>query len=105
MNHHANYGGSAVSMVEDKAAGRQREVPHELECLERNMKGIFQGLDHLESRLSESVLRAMPPAPPSTPSLPTAVVNTPLGNRLQEANSVLAGINERIQSFIARLEA
>jgi hypothetical protein len=94
--------GLAVGAIEQK---RQLEVPNQLETLERNIKGCVQGVEHMESRLGESILRPMGPQSAGTPPSPSAVQSTSLSNRLQDMNSGLSILNERIQSLIARLEA
>jgi hypothetical protein len=87
------------------AEARQLEVPHQLEMLDRNIKGIAQGIDHLESRLSESILRPVAPQAQANATSPVPVQNSHVGSRMQDANTLLALLNERVQSLIARLEA
>lgn len=88
------------------AIQRQLEIPHQLEMIERNLKGIAQGLDTLEGRLATSVLRGAAPVPGSIGGpAPSAVPSTPMGSRLQELASSLSLANERIQGMVGRLEA
>lgn len=87
------------------AEARQLEVPHQMEMLDRNIKGIAQGLEHLENRLSESILRSQPPQPPGTAAAPTPVQSSSIGSRLQDTNTTLAALNDRVQNLIQRLEA
>lgn len=89
------------------AEQRRLEVPAEMDRMSMLLKGLEQGISHLESRLSESVLRAPgnqiargdPVPAPAAPSCTT------VGSRLQEANSMLNALGDRVQGIIARLEA
>lgn len=84
---------------------RTAEIPHELERLERTLRGCEQGMETLVGRLEGSVMRCEPPTPACTgQSGPIAVPQTPYGSRLQELVSFAAILNERIQSINARLE-
>lgn len=87
-------------------AARAAEIPHELERLERTLKGCEQGLATLAGRLESSVMRSEPPSPVGNAAMggPTAVPQTPYGSRIQELVSFAAVLNDRIQSINARLE-
>lgn len=87
-----------------KVDQRAAEIPHELERLERTLKGCDQGLDTLAGKLEASVMRTQPPQPCATGSTPSAVPQTPYGSRLQELVTFAAILNDRIQSINARLE-
>lgn len=96
-----DYDRSAAKVCEQRAA----EIPHEMDRLERTLKGCDQGLDTLAGKLEASVMRTQPPSPVAAgQSNPTAVPQTPYGSRLQEMVSFAAVLNERIQSINARLE-
>jgi hypothetical protein len=84
---------------------RMAEIPHEIECIERTLKGCYQGLDTLNERLSSSVARCEPPsAVENKTASPQAVPQTATGRALQSLAAQVAEINARIQSLIARLE-
>lgn len=100
-------GSIAGGLAGAKAEGaRQLEIPAQIDRLERELKGCLQGLEHLESKLSASVLRSDPPSPVGTgiPS-PTAVMQTQVGNRLQELTNVASMLDASIRSILGRLEA
>lgn len=94
-------GGSVIGAVEQQRAA---EIPHELERLERTLKGIGQGVETLTGKLESSVMRSEPPSDCKNASTPSAVPQTPYGSRLQELVSFAAILNERIQAINARLE-
>lgn len=95
------------AMLPTEPAARQLEIPHQLERLERTLKGCMQGLDTLNDRLSTSILASEPPNKTSDPrgGELMAAPRSHLGSRIQELTSVTAMVNERIQGLIARLEA
>jgi len=80
------------------------EIPHQLECLERTLKGCFQGLDTLSSQLESSVMRPEPPSPVGKETSAEALPNTPLGSQLRDLVRTAAQINARIESITQRLE-
>jgi hypothetical protein len=81
---------------------RPVEIPHQMEKLERTLKGCFEGLAMLSQRLECSVMRAEPPT--DTAKEPTALQSTPLSGQLQSLTTTAAHLAARIQSMTARLE-
>lgn len=103
MNSAIGYAQTSDSQAVGK---RVLEVPTHLEAIERHLKGCHQGIDYLENRLAESVLRNGVPAQGHDKlSGPTAAANSPMGSRLQENATALELLNDRIQGLIGRLEA
>lgn len=101
--------GAVGSVLGAAAAAETRvaEIPHQLERIERTLKGCHQGLDHLADRLEASVMRgseAMNTGNPKHSDAPQAVASTPTGSRLQDLCTSVAILNERIQGLINRLE-
>lgn len=80
---------------------REAEIPHQLECLERTLKGCMQGLETLVERLG-GVMR--PDEPSSMTDAAVAAPVTQLAMRLQSLAGVAELVNSRIQSITARLE-
>jgi hypothetical protein len=87
-----------------KEPQREAEIPHQMERLERTLKGCLQGLEGLGARLEGSVMRSEPPSATAVERLATAAPITPHASRLHDMAGVAAIINERIQSMSARLE-
>jgi hypothetical protein len=111
MNHVHSHAAAQGNCDRDRglvAAQRELEVPGELGELLRNVTGIRQGLDTLEDRLGESIMRPRQPEPTGA-GLAAAPAASPsctnLGSQVREANVQLRALSERVQSVIARLEA
>lgn len=110
MNH-ANYKrdaentiGPAIGYNDPRGAAetRQAEIPHQLEKLERTLKGCMQGLDTLGAKLENSVMR--PDTANDCAKEPAPVPSTALGSSLQAMTQAAAHLNARIQSMTVRLE-
>jgi L-rhamnose isomerase len=54
----ASFGSLTAAQQQDV---RTTEIPHQMECVERTLKGCEQGLETLEAKLLGSVLRQQPP--------------------------------------------
>ena len=83
---------------------RQAEIPHQLEKLERTLKGCMQGLESLGARLEASVMRGEATSPADIAKEQDVLPFTGLGAHIRTLTSVAAEINARIQSISARLE-
>jgi hypothetical protein len=97
-NEEPNYG--RVGGIAETA--RQAEIPHQIEKLERTLKGCMQGLDTLGAKLEGSVMRSEVPS--EGKAEPAGIQATTLGTILQNLTHVAAHLNARIQSMAQRLE-
>lgn len=99
------YGDAKLALGSCDQQVRAAEIPHELEHLERTLKGCEQGLEMLIGRLEGSVMRCEPPSPVDVGQIgPNAATQTPVGTRIRELVNVAALMNHRIQAINARLE-
>jgi hypothetical protein len=96
------FSGYEPKTVGIQEAQRQAEIPHQIEKLERTLKGCMQGLDTLGAKLEGSVMRSEVPS--DSKAEPAGIQATTLGTILQNLTNVAARLNERIQSMAARLE-
>lgn len=91
-----------IGMGAGTAEVRQAEIPHQMEKLERTLKGCFEGLSVLGQRLEGSVMRPEPTT--DSAKDPTVLQSTPLSTQLQNLTTTAAHLAARIQSMTARLE-
>jgi hypothetical protein len=101
-----NYAQPQMAADTKSDAGRMAEIPHEIECIERTLKGCYQGIETLDDRLSGSVARCLPPHPVNDNKTSTVepVLQTPTARALHSITGQVADLNARIQSLIQRLE-
>jgi hypothetical protein len=95
-----SYVGAAGSAA---AETRQAEVPHQIDMLQRNARGLAEVVGNLEMRLG-GVTRPEPPANQIEKAPVRNVPATGIGSQMQDVNDELVQIRVRAESILSRLE-
>jgi hypothetical protein len=98
----SSYGNKALagSQVDNM---RQAEVPHQIDMLQRNARGLSEVVGHIEARLG-GIVRPEPPANVPDKTQPRSVPATGVGSQMQDINDELVAVRVRAESLLARLE-
>jgi hypothetical protein len=95
-------GSVGAAQLAQEPGTRQAEVPHQMDMLQRNVKGVAEIIAQLEQRLC-SVVRPEAPINTQDKALRGAPA-TDLGARMQDFNDQLVALRVRAESLVARLE-